>query len=69
MNGMLPTGEVDMTSMQSREIWPGVTYAVAATMIQEDIVDRGFNSAWGAVEAAWSDTGLGSVQFLLLLSV
>ncbi|GFY88591.1 beta-glucosidase, GBA2 type family protein [Actinidia rufa] len=59
MNGMLPTGEVDMTAMQSREIWPGVTYAVAATMIQEDMVDIGFQTAWGAYEAAWSDTGLG----------
>ena len=66
MNGMLPTGEVDMTAMQSREIWPGVTYAVAATMIQEDMVDIGFQTAWGAYEAAWSDTGLGSVQFFFL---
>lgn len=59
VNGMLPDGKVDMSSMQSREIWSGVTYAVAATMIQEDMVDMGFQTACGICEAAWSENGLG----------
>ncbi|KAM1014728.1 hypothetical protein ACFX2C_044680 [Malus domestica] len=59
VNGMLPDGKVDMSSMQSREIWSGVTYAVAATMIQEDMVDIGFHTAAGVYEAAWSKEGLG----------
>ncbi|KAL5789347.1 hypothetical protein ACOSQ2_004235 [Xanthoceras sorbifolium] len=59
INGMLPDGTVDMSSMQSREIWSGVTYAVAATMIHEDMVDMGFQTASGIFEAAWSENGLG----------
>ncbi|XP_030955434.1 non-lysosomal glucosylceramidase-like isoform X2 [Quercus lobata] len=59
VNGMLPDGNVDMSSMQSREIWPGVTYAVAATMIHEDMIDMAFQTAVGVYEAAWSKEGLG----------
>ncbi|OWM79312.1 hypothetical protein CDL15_Pgr003485 [Punica granatum] len=59
VNGMLPDGRVDMSSMQSREIWSGVTYAVAASMIQENMVDTGFHTAKGVHEAAWSEGGLG----------
>nr|XP_048335999.1 non-lysosomal glucosylceramidase isoform X1 [Ziziphus jujuba var. spinosa] len=59
VNGMLPDGNVDMSSMQSREIWSGVTYAVAATMIHEDLVDMAFQTAGGIYEAAWSEGGLG----------
>ncbi|XP_010030209.2 non-lysosomal glucosylceramidase [Eucalyptus grandis] len=59
MNGMLPNGSVDMSSMQSREIWPGVTYGLAATMIQEDMIDMAFQTANGVYEAAWSERGLG----------
>jgi non-lysosomal glucosylceramidase len=32
---MCPNGTVDMTCLQSREVWTGTTYALAATMIQE----------------------------------
>ncbi|KAG6719521.1 hypothetical protein I3842_03G009900 [Carya illinoinensis] len=34
VNGMLPDGRVDTSTVQSREIWSGVTYSVAAAMIQ-----------------------------------
>lgn len=59
VNGMLPDGTVDMSSMQSREIWSGVTYALAATMIQENMIDLAFQTAGGVYEAAWSNDGLG----------
>lgn len=59
VNGMLPDGSVDVTGMQSREIWSGVTYSVAATMIQEGMVDMAFQTAVGIHEAAWSQQGLG----------
>ncbi|KAL3845703.1 hypothetical protein ACJIZ3_003106 [Penstemon smallii] len=59
MNGMQPNGEVDLSAMQSREIWAGVTYSVAATMIQEDMVDTAFKTAFGIYEAAWSENGIG----------
>ncbi|KAJ8768107.1 hypothetical protein K2173_021047 [Erythroxylum novogranatense] len=59
VNGMLPDGNVDLSSMQSREIWSGVTYAVAATMIHEELTDMAFHTASGVYEAAWSEAGLG----------
>lgn len=59
VNGMLPNGKVDMSTLQSREIWSGVTYAVAASMIQEDAIDMGFHTAEGIYEAGWSKEGLG----------
>ncbi|KAJ6715552.1 BILE ACID BETA-GLUCOSIDASE-RELATED [Salix viminalis] len=59
VNGMLPDGTVDMSDMQSREIWSGVTYAVAATMMQEGLMDMAFHTASGVYEAAWSEQGLG----------
>lgn len=59
LNGMLPNGEPDMSSMQSREIWTGVTYSVGATMIQEGMAEMGFQTARGIYETAWSKGGHG----------
>ncbi|KAJ4751721.1 Non-lysosomal glucosylceramidase [Rhynchospora pubera] len=59
MNGMRPDGTVDLSAMQSREIWPGVTYAVAACMIQEGMLEKGFTTAEGVYNAAWAPDGLG----------
>ncbi|GER29230.1 non-lysosomal glucosylceramidase [Striga asiatica] len=58
-NGMLPNGEPDMCTMQSREIWSGVTYAVAAAMIHENMIDTAFKTAFGVYEVAWSEEGHG----------
>lgn len=35
VNGMQPHGVPDRTSVQSDEVWVGVVYGLAATMIQE----------------------------------
>ncbi|PKI42451.1 hypothetical protein CRG98_037159 [Punica granatum] len=59
MNGMLPDGRIDMSAMQSREIWAGVTYSVAAGMIHEGMTDMAFQTAYGIYETAWSENGLG----------
>ncbi|KAA8545442.1 hypothetical protein F0562_020226 [Nyssa sinensis] len=59
VNGMLPNGKLDMSSMQPREIWSGVTYAVAAAMVHEGMVEMAFQTAGGVYEAAWSKDGLG----------
>ncbi|KAF3516716.1 hypothetical protein DY000_02060410 [Brassica cretica] len=59
VNGMLPDGRVDTSTMVSREVWAGTTYSVAACMIQEGLADKGFGTARGIYEAAWSDRGLG----------
>ncbi|XP_031285229.1 pentatricopeptide repeat-containing protein At1g12300, mitochondrial-like [Pistacia vera] len=48
----------DMTTLQPREIWFGVTYAVAVTMIHGDLVDIGFQIAIEIYEAAWFENGV-----------
>lgn len=35
VNGMQPRGVPDTSSVQSDEVWVGVVYGLAATMIQE----------------------------------
>ncbi|GKV12410.1 hypothetical protein SLEP1_g23552 [Rubroshorea leprosula] len=59
VNGVLPNGEVDLATMQSREIWTGTTYALAANMIQEGMVDTAFKTAAGIYEVGWSQDGPG----------
>lgn len=69
MNGMLPDGRIDMSAMQSREVWPGVTYSVAAAMIQEGLTDMAFQTAYGNYETAWAPQGLGLVICCYLVSL
>lgn len=57
VNGMHSNGKVDETCMQSREIWTGVTYAVAAAMIHEGMNEQAFTAAEGVFLAGWSDLG------------
>ncbi|KAJ7567463.1 hypothetical protein O6H91_02G149200 [Diphasiastrum complanatum] len=59
VNGMHPDGKVDETCMQSREIWTGVTYAVAASMIHEGMLEEAFRTAEGVFQAGWSESGHG----------
>lgn len=59
VNGMLPNGKVDETCMQSREIWTGVTYAVAATMVLAGMKEQAFTTAEGIFIAGWSEDGYG----------
>jgi len=59
VNGMHPSGKVDETCMQSREIWSGVTYAVAATMILAGMEEQAFTTAEGIFTAGWSEEGYG----------
>lgn len=33
VNGMVPDGNVDVFTIQSEEVWTGVTYAVSSLMI------------------------------------
>lgn len=59
VNAMLADGKVDSSGLQSKEVWPGVTYALAASMIQEGLEDIAFKTASGIYQAAWSEQGLG----------
>ncbi|KAG2726577.1 hypothetical protein I3760_01G119000 [Carya illinoinensis] len=59
VNGMHPSGKVDESCMQSREIWTGVTYGVAATMILAGMEEEAFKTAEGIFIAGWSEEGYG----------
>jgi non-lysosomal glucosylceramidase len=58
VNGMRPDGTPDETDMQSQEVWGGVTYALAATMLQEGLDQIAWRTAWGAYNAVWVRYGL-----------
>ncbi|PIK61130.1 putative non-lysosomal glucosylceramidase-like [Apostichopus japonicus] len=58
INGMRPNGKVDSTSLQGEEIWTGVTYALAANMIQEGMLDEGFQTASGIYHTCFNRAGL-----------
>ncbi|CAG9821274.1 unnamed protein product [Phaedon cochleariae] len=57
VNGFL-AGKIDETALQSLEAWTGVTYALAATMIHEGMVDEGFKTAGGMYQSMVYKSGL-----------
>jgi non-lysosomal glucosylceramidase len=57
VNGMRPNGQVDQTSMQSREVWAGTTYALAAAMLQEGLHEEAFETAKGIYNVTYHDRG------------
>eukprot|EP00252_Welwitschia_mirabilis_P002180 TRINITY_DN1208_c0_g1_i3.p1 TRINITY_DN1208_c0_g1~~TRINITY_DN1208_c0_g1_i3.p1 ORF type:complete len:971 (-),score=189.01 TRINITY_DN1208_c0_g1_i3:472-3384(-) len=59
VNGMKPDRTIDDSAIQSREVWTGVTYAVAASMIHEGMIQEGFLTAKGVYQTAWSEEGYG----------
>ncbi|KAK1257159.1 hypothetical protein QJS04_geneDACA024892 [Acorus gramineus] len=59
VNGMYPNGRVDESCMQSREIWTGVTYGVAATMVLSGMEHQAFATAEGVFISGWSEEGFG----------
>ncbi|XP_041043261.1 non-lysosomal glucosylceramidase isoform X3 [Carcharodon carcharias] len=58
VNGMRPDGTIDTSSVQSDEVWIGVVYGLAATMIQEGLVDEGFKTAEGTYRTVWERLGM-----------
>lgn len=57
VNGMRPDGKVDATSMQSQEVWTGVTYAVAAAMLQEGLKREAYKTAQGIYKMTYHELG------------
>ena len=64
VNGMQPDGKIDMSTIQSREIWTGVTYGVDATMIHEGTVLLG-----SLHDAPYVDTTQGSDGCILTAEI
>ena len=57
VNGMRPNGQVDRTSIQSREVWTGTTYSLAAAMLQEGLREEAFETAKGIFDVTYHDKG------------
>jgi non-lysosomal glucosylceramidase len=57
VNGMRPDGLVDTSGMQPKEVWVGVTYALAATMIQEGLETEAFATAKGLYTMTYRELG------------
>lgn len=53
VNGMLPDGSVDGSSLQSAEVWIGITYALAATMLGRGLTEEGWQTARGAAAVTY----------------
>ncbi|KAK0057638.1 non-lysosomal glucosylceramidase [Biomphalaria pfeifferi] len=58
INSTRPNGKMDPSSPQTEEFWVGITYALAATMIQEGLIEEGFHTASGAYHICWNVLGL-----------
>jgi non-lysosomal glucosylceramidase len=58
VNGMRPDVTVDRSSDQSQEVWTGVSYALAAFMLQNGMVDEAFATARGIYEVTYRTKGL-----------
>ena len=48
VNGIRTDGSVDESALQSAEVWVGVTYALAASMLGRGLDDEAWRTAWGA---------------------
>lgn len=57
VNGMRPDGQIDTTSLQSSEVWAGVTYGVAASMLQLGLREEAFTTAQGAYRQTYEVLG------------
>ncbi|NDJ54803.1 MAG: hypothetical protein GYB68_17170 [Chloroflexi bacterium] len=58
VNGMLPNGKVDVREMQPQEVWPGVTYGLAAGMLHAGMDDAAWETAKGVVDMTYGELGL-----------
>uniref|UniRef100_A0A3Q2XUW4 Non-lysosomal glucosylceramidase n=1 Tax=Hippocampus comes TaxID=109280 RepID=A0A3Q2XUW4_HIPCM len=58
VNGMRPEGVADRSSVQSDEVWIGVVYGLAATMIHEGMLAEGMRTAEGCYRTVWERLGM-----------
>jgi non-lysosomal glucosylceramidase len=53
VNGMRPDGTIDTSSEQSKEVWVGTTYALAAFMLGRGLTQEGWETARGAAAVTY----------------
>merc|ERR1712112_559649 len=50
---------IDHSTVQSEEMWTGVSYGLAGLMISEGLLDEGFRTAEGVYRTVYETIGLG----------
>ncbi|CAF2719013.1 unnamed protein product [Rotaria sp. Silwood2] len=58
VNGMTSSGQLEVVSMQSEEIWTGVTYGLSSTMIMENLKSQAFITSEGIYNTCYNVAGL-----------
>ncbi|CAF1547381.1 unnamed protein product, partial [Adineta ricciae] len=58
VNGMTKSGQLEIVSMQSEEIWTGVTYGLSSTMIMENFRKEAFLTSEGIYNTCFNVAGL-----------
>lgn len=59
VNGKNPDGTQDKSALQSEEVWTGVTYSLAATMLYEGMEKEAWRTAGGLYRTVYEKSGLG----------
>lgn len=57
VNSMRPEGKVDLSNMQTQEVWAGTTFAVAAAMLQAGMTEEAWKTAWGIYNGSYNEMG------------
>jgi non-lysosomal glucosylceramidase len=58
VNVMFPNGKVDETYGQTQEVWVGVAWTVAASMIQEGLYSEAARTSYGIYNTIWNTNQL-----------
>ncbi|KAK6755400.1 hypothetical protein RB195_014021 [Necator americanus] len=58
VNGIYEDGSVDISSIQSEEVWTGTGYSLASFLIAKGKRKEGFDTARGIFETCWNRVGL-----------
>uniref|UniRef100_A0A8R1IB46 DUF608 domain-containing protein n=1 Tax=Caenorhabditis japonica TaxID=281687 RepID=A0A8R1IB46_CAEJA len=54
VNGFLTSESVDGSSIQSEEVWAGITYALSAMMIEKGMDEQAFKTSEGLFNTIWT---------------
>jgi non-lysosomal glucosylceramidase len=57
LNGIKPNGELLKDNEQTEEVWAGVTFGVAASMLDNGLREEGFNTAKGVYNVVYEQKG------------
>ena len=59
VNGWMKDGGIDRSTVQSEEMWTGVSYGLAGLMLAEGMTEEGLRTAEGVYRTVYETIGLG----------